>query len=203
MALKLSPVWDNSKSIGKLTRVVDDLKAKLTEFERYVQEMTSAENKQKFFDDPHRVYTFDFDLKTATPCEPKTRDECMQELWGQHVDEMYASCSRKIKRVVDAEFELELETDFLKNHVEMWGPDVIYLNAAQPESPKGVEGFYKVHKVNIIYKAHTIQAYEMTLVRVMKESDVLLIGYTYIVPKCALPSKGIGISYITPRAEIF
>jgi len=197
MALEISPVWDNSKSRPKLQRAVDDLKQKLTDFERYVQEITSAENKQKFFDDPHRVFCSDSDKPI------KTRDECMQELWGEFLDDLYASCSRKIKRVVDAESELALETDFLKDHVEMWGPDVKFLNAAQPESQKGVEGFYKVHKVNIIYKAHTIEAYEMTLARVMKEKDVHLIGYTYIVPKCVLPPKGIGISYITPRAEIF
>jgi hypothetical protein len=203
MATEISPVWDISKARWKLQRVVDEMKETLAFYERHVAQITTAEEKVKFIADPYKIYTPGFDWKTCETRPDKTREECMEEQWQKETDELEASRQRKIKRLQDAEFELALETEFLKDHVEMHGEDVKYLNAAQPESPDGVEGFYKVKKVEIIYKAHTIQAYEMILARVINPKDEPLIGYSYIVPKCVLPSKGIGISYITPREKMF
>jgi hypothetical protein len=203
MASAIGHVWDSSKARWKLQRVVDEMKEALAFYERHVAKITTSEEKVKFIADPRKIYCPEFDLKTGEMRAPKTREECMEEQWQKEIDELEASRQRKIKRLHDAESELALETEFLKDHVEMHGEEVKYLNIAQPESPDGVEGFYTVKKVEIIYKRHAIQAYEMTLARVISPKHVDLLGYSYIVPKCVLPPKGIGICYITPRDEVF
>ena len=202
--MSVSPVFYVDAQHWQLQRVMEECKEKLVEYEKYVAAATSDEEKTKFLSDPKQIYYPDWDFATMTQlATPKTRDEGVAEMWGRELDKYEESRQRKIARVRDAEAAYMAELDFIKNHVEITGEDVRFLNVAQTLSFAGIEGFYKIEKVSIIYKAHTIEAYEMTLARVLRDEDVHNIGYTYVVPKCALPIKGIGVSYITPRTEMF